>query len=140
MKIKAIVVVMVATMIVPAISAVEDVVLIGNSSIKDTVLTEREVIKIFLGKKIAWDDNTRTVVAFQKKPAVHNAFLKRYIHQSPSMFANFWKRQIYTGKVSSPKYVTNDQEMIRYVSETEGAIGYVSISTGLDVVKTIRVR
>ncbi len=140
MKTKVIVAALVVTMLVPVLYAAEDVVLVGNPSIKELTLTEKEIKKIFLGKKIAWDDRTKIVIALQKAPAVHSAFLIRYIHQSPSMFANLWKRQVFTGKVASPKYLPNNQEMIRFISETKGAIGYVSSGTNVDAVKTFRLR
>lgn len=131
---------MVAMMLIPTNSAAEDVVLIGNSSIKQSTLNKKDVIRIFQGKTIAWSDKNRIVIVFQKDPIVHNAFLKKYIHQNPSIFVNLWKRKIFTGKVAFPEYVQNDREMIGYVSRTRGAIGYASAGRDLDAVKTFRVR
>lgn len=140
MKIRVIVAAMAFILFAPVLSVAEDVVLIGNPSVKATTLQEKDVSKIFLGKKIVWDDKTRIVIALQKNPAIHNAFLKEYIHKSPSRFASLWKRQVFTGGMLAPKTFESDKGVVKYVSETKGAIGYVSAETNLENVKTISVK
>lgn len=140
MKLKVIVAAMTFFMLVPVLSAAEDVVLIGNPSVQESTLSKKDVGKIFLGKKIVWDDKSRIVITLQKNPATHNAFLKKYIRKSPSRFAGLWKRQIFTGKVIEPKTFESDKEVVQYVSETKGALGYVSAKTNLENVKKISVK
>ncbi len=139
MKIRVIAAAMVYFLFFPVLSEAKDVLIIGNPSVKAGKLTKRDVSKIFLGKKIAWDDNTRIVIALQKNPAIHKAFLKEYIHKSASRFASIWKRKIFTGMIA-PKTFESDDEVVRYVSETKGAIGYVSANTNVDDVKTISIK
>ena len=140
MKIRLILAAIVAIWLVPAFSMAQDVIPIGNSSVKVSSLTQREITNIFMGKKIAWDDKTKIVLFFQKDPIVHNAFLKKYIHKNNFIFERLWKRLVFTGKVKLPKYLESDTEMIEHVSTTKGAIGYVSAGTRLDNVKTITVK
>lgn len=140
MRILAIILSMFAVTITPVLSAAGDVIFICNPSIKSSQLTKKEISKIFFGKKIEWEDKSRITVVLQKNSAVHNSFLEEYIHQSPSRFDNYWKRQIFTGKASSLKIFGNDRKVIKFVSETKGAIGYVSPQSGLDSVKTIGVK
>ena len=46
---------------------------------------------------------------------------------------------LFTGKGRSPKSVKTEQEMLQYIAETEGAIGYVGKSTAAKNVNAISV-
>lgn len=140
MKIRVIVAVMVALMLLPALSAASDVIVIGNPSVPVSDLRKKDISKIFLGKKVVWDDKSKIVVVIQSNADLHEKFLKEYVGKSPSKFAAAWKDLVFTGKRSAPKIFATDQEMIKFVSETKGAIGYVSTGTTLDKVKTISVK
>lgn len=140
MKLSVIVAAMIIVMFSPVLSQAENVVLIGNPSVKTSTLSSKDVSKIFLGKKITWDDGTKITIVLQKNKTLHSEFLKEYVHKSPPMFASYWKRQVFTGKVVEPIALGSDQAVIEYVLETIGAVGYVSTSANLDKVKTISVK
>lgn len=140
MRIKVIVTAAIVLLLIPIFAAAGNLTLIGNSSVTASELTKKDVGKIFLGKKIVWDDKTKIVIALQKNPAAHDLFLEKYMRKSPTLFANYWNRQIFTGKVKAPNTFENDQEVLKFVSETKGAIGYVSSGTNLKNVKIISVK
>ncbi len=140
MKILVIVTTTLMVMFLPVLSQAENVVLIGNPSVKTSTLSTKDVSKIFLGKKITWDDGTKIIIVLQKNKTTHSEFLREYIHKSPSMFAGYWQRQVFTGKVVEPISFNSDQAVIEYVIQTTGAVGYVSTSANLDKVKTISVK
>lgn len=140
MEIKVIVAALVAVMLVPVLAAAGGVMVIGNPSVPATTLSELDIIYIFLGDKTAWDDGKKITFVIQEDSAAHKTFLKEYISISPAQFANYWKKRVFTGKGSSPQSLKNDQEMIKFIGETKGAVGYVSSGTILNNVKTISVR
>lgn len=140
MKIFVIIAVMFVVMLCPVLTMAADVIFIGNPSVKTSTLSKNDISKIFFGKKIVWNDKSKIIIALQKKTATHNLFLKTYIRQSPARFDSFWKRQIFTGRISSLNMFNNDQDVVKFVSEIKGAIGYVSPDTNLDNVKTISVK
>lgn len=117
-----------------------NVVLIGNTSIPVSALNQTDINNIFLGGKNTWDDGSKVIFVIQKHSACHDIFLKNYINKTPSQFSSYWKKQVFTGKGFAPRSLDNDQEMIKFVSKTKGAIGYVSSDTGLDNVKVITVK
>lgn len=135
-----IIVAMAAILLSPKLCMSKDVILIMNSSINTSPPSSKDIFKIFMGRKIFWDDHTKIIVFFQRDPVVHNTFLKKYIHKSAAIFERLWHRQVFTGKVKSPDYLYDDLEMIEYVSKTRGAIGYVSVDADVDNVKTICVK
>lgn len=140
MKIKIIVAALVAVMLAPVLALAGGVVVIGNASVPTSALSRQDISNIFLGNKTAWDDGGKITFVIQKDSAGHEIFLKEFIGKTPSQFANYWKKQVFTGKGSSPQSLDSDQEMIKFVGETKGAVGYVSSGVGLNNVKTISVR
>jgi ABC-type phosphate transport system substrate-binding protein len=140
MKLLVIVAGLVTVMLFPALSSAGDVVLIGNLSIRESTLSQKDINYIFLGKKSNWDDGTKIKIAVQTDKNLHKLFLKKYIGKSPTQFATYWKKMVFTGKGSSPLAHDNNRKMINFVSETKGAIGYVSTDSNLDNVKTISVK
>ena len=140
MKIFMIVAAALAVIFSPVPSKAESVVLIGNPSIKTDTLSGKDVNKIFLGKKITWDNGTKIIIVLQKNQTTHSEFLKEFIHKSPPMFASHWKQKIFTGKVVEPITFDSDKEVVEFVGETIGAVGYVSTHAILDKVKPISVK
>lgn len=139
-KIRIIIAIIVASMVIPGLATAGDPVLICNPSVQESALSKQELKNIFLGKKTTWKDNSKAIFVIQKNAPVHKVFLKKYVDKTTSQFANYWKKRVFTGKGASPQSLPSDQEVIKFVSETSGAVGYVSSGVGLDNVKTIKVK
>lgn len=140
MKIRVIAAALVTIMLLPALSAAGDLVLIGNPSLRESTLRKKDVKNIYLGKKRVWKDGTKIVFAIQTEKDLLKLFLKEYVGKSPSQYDNFWRNRIFSGKGSSPLTFDGNQEMINFVSKTKGAIGYVSAGSNLEDIKTISVK
>lgn len=115
-------------------------VLIANPSVSTSQLSRSHVAKIFLGKKKTWDGGEKITPALLKGGAVHTRFVKKVIRKSPSQFNTHWKRLVFTGKGQALKTVASEQEMVDFVSQTAGAVGYVDAGTDLSGVKTIPIK
>ena len=114
------------------------VLIIANKSVPQESIDKKDVQKIFLGKMVKWPDNSSIYFGTCKTDA-HQEFLKLYLHRSSSQFRNYWRKMVFTGKGRKPKAFQSDEELVRFVSETKGAIGYVSAEAELKNVKTIGV-
>ena len=115
-------------------------IVIVNKSVVDISLTERDVKLIFLGKKIKWLDGKKIHKAGLLKGPVHEEFLNKYIHKSPSSYSSFWRLMIVTGAGIPPKSFKTEKEVIRYVAEKEGAIGYISSPTDHKGIKVLTIK
>lgn len=103
----------------------ENIIIICNKKVAETVLDKDGVIKIFMGKKTEWQDHQKIKFVIMKKGSIHKEFLKQYIGKSSSQFRNYWRKKVFTGKGRAPKKIDSPEAMIQYVAETNGAIGYI---------------
>jgi len=121
--------------VVPAFAKV---LIIANNSVAQESLNKEDIQNIFLGKMAKWPDNSSINFATSETD-VHEEFLKTYINRSSDQFRNYWRKMVFTGKGQKPKAFKTDEELIQFVSETSGAIGYVSTDATIKNVKTITV-
>lgn len=140
MKIQVIFVALFSVMLFPVFSAAGELVIIGNLSIGESTLSKKEIKLIFLGKKSVWDDGTKVVFAIHKNEHLTERFLKEYVEKSPHMYSNYWRKLVFSGKGSSPPIFDSDQEMIKFVSESKGAIGYVAAGSKLENLKALTIK
>ena len=119
-------------------AAFADVVVIANKNVSETSMTKDKVKNIFLGKIVKWQDSSR-IHFVTLKGDVHKSFLKEYIGRSTNQYKTYWKKVLFTGKGSMPKTFSTEQEIIQYVANTEGAVGYINKNTASENVATISV-
>ncbi len=71
---------------------------------------------------------------------VHSAFVKTILGLFPYQLRRVWDRQLFSGTRQAPTTVADEDEMLRRVTTTPGAIGYLERAPRDDRVKTLRVR
>lgn len=128
------------TFLAPTMSLAGEVVIITNENVPAPTLSTKDVQQIFLGKKTTWDNGNKIVFVVQDSTETSTAFLKNYVQKSASQYDNYWKQQVFTGKGKAPQSFSSDQELIQFVSQTPGAIGYVSSGADTGNTKTITVQ
>ncbi len=113
-------------------------VVICHKEIPDSAFTKQEIRNIFLGDKTTWNNDKRIVLAVLKSGESHEQFVKEIIGKTDLAFKRHWKRLQMTGKGIFPKFLNSEKDLINYVANTEGAIGYASQSANMDKVKQLR--
>ena len=109
-----------------------DIVIIAHKDAPETTLSEKDLQEMFLGKQVQWQDNSAIHPVTMKDKNLHNAFLKQYIKKSVSKWNAHWKRLVFTGNGTPPPQFDTEQDLLDYVAETEGAIGYVDAETSIE--------
>lgn len=102
-------------------------------------LSKTEVKEIYLGQKQQWRDGSKIHLATYDKGNLAEIFTKKYLGKRHSQFLLYWKQLLFTGRGVMPQVVKTEEEMIRYVKKTPGAIGYIS-NIKVDGISIIRVR
>ena len=105
----------------------QDVALIMHKGkIKPVSLSEQEIKEVFLGQKTRWEDNSMIRFAVYTEESALLAFLKSYIKKTPIQYNNYWKKLVFSGKGIMPKMFDDSQKVLDFVSNTEGAISFIS--------------
>ncbi|MBN2382889.1 hypothetical protein JXQ70_08400 [bacterium] len=123
-----------------SISAVAaDVIVIVHPSVSVDNLNIDELKDFYLGKKSLWDKNTKVLLTTLKDSPATSEFLEKYIGKTTTQFQNFWNKLLFSGKGVPPTMFKDEKSLVEYISQKEGAIGFVSKDQNLEKVKKITI-
>lgn len=111
---------------IPCVNA-EEVHIICNKDVPVDELSRDEVKKIFLGLTTEWNSQlgAKFILRIKNSP-LHKQFLKKYIRKSAAQYSMYWKKRLFMGAGAAPKSLKSEADLIEYVANTKGAIGYAS--------------
>ncbi|HUS25580.1 MAG TPA: hypothetical protein VM369_11580 [Candidatus Binatia bacterium] len=92
----------------------------------DASLTRSTLRGMFGMRLRAWPDGTPVrVFVLDDTEALHQAFCESVLQMFPYQLRQNWDRLLYSGTGQVPTVVHSEEEMLRRVASTPGAIGYV---------------
>jgi ABC-type phosphate transport system substrate-binding protein len=100
--------------------------IITNGS--EVSLTKQEIRKIYLGKQKRWSDGENIRLVTYKDGDLADSFMKNYLGKKHSQFLIYWKQLMFTGRGMMPKTVSSEEDMIQFIKDNPGTIGYISKS------------
>ncbi len=115
------------------------IIFICHPSVPILSLSKSDIKNIFLGRKIKWNNNDDITFVILKDSNIHRYFTQTYCEKKSFQFRNYWRRQVFTGLGRIPKSFTNENKLIDYISNTKGAIGYISLQTPPKSVRIITI-
>ena len=99
--------------------------LIANQGVPAQSLTQNEARLFFSMRLQRWpDDRPVKVFVLPDDHPVHALFAKKVLGLFPYQLRGVWDRQLFSGTGQAPTTVADEDEMIRRVASTPGAIGY----------------
>lgn len=114
--------------------AIAGVVVIGHPSIKRMDATT--LARIYTGRVIEVDGVAVTAINAKPGTEVRTRFLQMFLNQDEDKYTAYWTVRRYIGKGASPREMSTSSEVIRFVTSTPGAIGYIDsadLQPGLNV-------
>lgn len=106
-------------------------------------LSAKDVSNLLLKKKTKWDSDGFKVAAdpidLEGSSATRESFSRAVHGRSVSSIKSYWQRKIFSGSDVPPPEVGKDTDVVAYVKQRPGAIGYISAGARLDGVKEIAV-
>lgn len=113
---------------------------IVHPQVRGTQITRTALTQIFLKQAPRWGDGALAQPVDQSvKSPVRNVFSSRVLDKPVIEVQVYWQRKMSQG-VTPPPVRTTDEDVVSYVAQTPGAIGYVSSAVALpDTVKAIEV-
>lgn len=104
-------------------AAEKQLVIIGHKDVADS-LKKEDIKQIFLGRKTRWANDEKILFVVFAEKETYTTFLKEYVGKTVFQYKNYWKKQVFTGKGRMPKAFKTSEEVIKYVSSTEGSISF----------------
>lgn len=123
-----------------AIAQNQAIVLIAHPSVEEGSIHQDRLRAIFAMRETRWADGSpiRVVVLPDQDP-IHRDFCKSPLSIYPFILRRHWDRLTFTGTGPMPIQVNNESEMLKKVSQTPGALGYLRQSAALTNVKRIMI-
>ena len=106
--------------------AADGVVVIGHPGIKR--LDAPTLARIYTGRVIEVDGVPVTAINANAGSDVRTRFLQGFLNQDEDKYIAYWTVRRYIGKGASPREISKSSEVIRFVTSTPGAIGYIDVS------------
>ncbi|MBN2414486.1 substrate-binding domain-containing protein [bacterium] len=116
--------------------------IVVNTANPVTSISKADLQRIFLKKTTKWEDNTQiTPVDLKSTSSIRASFSNDILNKTVAAVTSYWQGQIFSGAGLPPREVDTDREVMDWVKENPGGIGYISQSTSVTVsgVKTITV-
>ena len=127
------------TILWPMSASVQE--LIANQDLAHRPLSQNEARLIFSMRLQRWsDDKPVKVFVLPDDHPLHAAFAKNVLGLFPYQLRGVWDRQLFSGTGQAPTTVATEEEMIRRVASTPGAIGYARVNPQDPRVHTLEVQ
>jgi len=92
--------------------------------------TKEEVSNYFLKKRTKWSNQTTIIpVDLISSSNVRIQFTEEIHGKTINQIRAFWQQSIFSGNATPPIELNSDLEIINFVKQNKGAIGYVSFET-----------
>jgi ABC-type phosphate transport system substrate-binding protein len=145
-------VVIVATMALstPAASAQRSpndrLVVIANIANTVTQITVADLADIFLGKRRVWAAGGAILPCDLVEPLLppeqtaRGRFSQLYLSKDAASLKNYWIKMIFSGRGNPPIAMRSAKEVIQFVAENPGSIGYLYESQLTEEVKVVHLK
>ena len=109
-----------------------------------TELQKKEVAKLFLKKVKEWKELKKTVepVDLAADSPIRERFSQEVLERTMSAIKAYWHKEIFSGRGVPPVEKASDDDVLKFISEHVGAIGYASKAADLSAfpkVKTLTI-
>lgn len=102
------------------------VAVITHPGVKEIGLSKDKLAQIYLGKLKNYSNGMSIVaVDLPKGSSASQKFYTSVVHKSDSDMNRYWAKLKFTGKGKPPKELSSDSDVVKFVADTEGAIGYI---------------
>ena len=108
--------------------------IIVHASNPVTQLSIEDVSNMFLKKVKQWKESGEGVlpVDLVEDSPIREHFSESIHGRKIASIKAYWQKQIFSGRGVPPEEKKSEDEVLKYVSENPGAIGYIAASTPID--------
>lgn len=115
--------------------------IIVNSANETSSFAKKELSQLFMKKTAKWGDGTPVVPVDQtEKSSARERFTQEVHGKSVAAVKSYWQQQIFSGRDVPPVEKGSDAQVVAFVKQNAGAIGYVGESADTAGVKVVGVQ
>ena len=113
---------------------------IVNVSGGPAAISRRELSTLFLGRRAAWPDGSRSLPVDQGESSRTREAFSHAVHgRSAAAVRSYWLQILFAGRGVPPPERASDAEVLAYVRANPGAVGYVSEAGSTQGVRVLAV-
>ena len=124
----------------PRAAAAQEFKLVANSSLSVDAIDAATAQKVFLKQVNKVGGAAVTPVDLAPASAVREAFSKKVVGRPVGAVQQYWQQKIFSGGDVPPATKASDRDVVEFVKNTPGAIGYVSAGASTDGVKVLSLK
>ncbi len=114
------------TLLLVTAPAFGQVAVVAHASVPADSINKSDLLRMFSGDIEHWEDGSPVVVVdLAEKGAVRDSFYA-YLGKTSSRMRSVWLKRKLTGEGELPRSIESQEELIAVISQTVGAIGFVS--------------
>jgi ABC-type phosphate transport system substrate-binding protein len=115
-------------------------VIIVHPSNPTTGISRKFLVDAFLKKTTRWEHGEVIRPADQPADsAVRRKFSEEILKRSVAAVRSFWQQAVFSGRDVPPPELNTDEDVVKYVANHAGAVGYVSGTATIDGAKVMPV-
>jgi ABC-type phosphate transport system substrate-binding protein len=116
------------------------VIVIANAGLAGDSISKDALAKIYSGTASRMSSGARVTPVMLRGGPVHIQFLNEYVGKSPIALMVIWRGLVLSGQGAMPKAFDAEAEVVKYVEQNSGAIGYIGSGTPHEGVKVLQVK
>jgi ABC-type phosphate transport system substrate-binding protein len=120
--------------------AAQEFKLVAHPSLAVDAIDAPTAQKVFLKQISKVSGAAVTPVDQAPAAAVREAFSKKVVGRPVGAVQQYWQQKIFSGGDVPPATKSSDRDVVEFVKNTPGAIGYVSASASTDGVKVLSLK
>jgi len=115
-----------------------DIVVIGNKDIEIKVLSKKQVIDIYMGRKSTFPNGQAALPIDQDKDSTtRKLFYHNLVDKTINEINAYWARLLFSGRAVAPLSVKNGSIVIDMIKNNKSVIGYIRLEDLTDDVRVL---
>ena len=115
------------------------VAVIAHKSIAVDKIGKSQLLDLYTGDKSFWHGGKPAIVFDLKQQSETRRIYYRFLGMRSSRIKSIWLKRMLSGDAEPPKSFASEEEMLKRVASTPGAVGFVAQSKVNDDVKVIAI-
>lgn len=113
------------------------VAVIANKSIKKDKINKTELLDCYTGDLKKLDDKQKIHVFDLKEKTDTKDIFYKYLGKSAARMKSIWMKRMLSGEGEPPPALESEEEMLKKVKNTKGAIGFINYEKVTNEVKVL---